>query len=698
MKADHRNWQKLTKLVLTQKKTSYLVQGRVLPRLLRLDNAEAIGSLIKRAARQAHLPLLDHPSGDPGEATRGPKQQQTGSGQKEGRGSSRGKGSGGVQSSPQAKGSGKAAQKGGSSQEKAASGRGLSGKGKSPGAAASQEKKELPILFAEDWDVTIVKAMLPGLTEGIYLAENMKEAKRAVDRMKGARGHLAMVSLDKIEQQSLRQEQLSISLGVKSGGAYKVHVTQVWLTQLGDGTVAPKNAVQTVTIKPSLKTTSVTAFNVCKKEAKQDLLKALADRDNSKLLEKLKEAMQEPNKAAADVFAVKDDGNCYYGLIRYATEERDALLKISGEAGVYIKTPREDLDKFAVAWLPGDTAKKHSLALEVLKGKPNHRGLVQGKAGYGVRALKEDALKMREAQGQDITPAYLMKGLPPSMTKEELGEVLKSIGWAAKVEEGGRRMAKGGATWRLHAASPPNKTSFVMNYGYLRCTIYIQDLAELKKAEDEDAKFSTKFAAPKTWAEAVAPKAQKPLPKAQAEEESSEEEFEEAEELNAMEEDGMQENAGSFAEEREEPDSKKRRTVFEAPPRHDPNEARFQQLEQRQANIDNQLAQILAMLSGLGGTGQGITPPPTPLPTQQRPSPQGTPQRSVWQEQLLAQQQQLHRQRVQENQASSNAATPGTPSTPPVQAHLIGGGRGAQHQEPPAQMDDGTLSISSTEE
>ena len=84
------------------------------------------------------------------------------------------------------------------------------------------ERKELPILFAEDWPVPILKTMLPGVEEGILFMESVKEAKKVLERTKGARGRLAIISLDKIDSEQARQQQLPNNLGVKSGGAYKV--------------------------------------------------------------------------------------------------------------------------------------------------------------------------------------------------------------------------------------------------------------------------------------------------------------------------------------------------------------------------------------------------------------------------------------------------------------------------------------------
>ena len=569
-------------------------------KVLRADSADAIATAIKREARQARLPLQE-----PSRAAAGEEEKQPAAlPKKTGRGvSAPAAPRGGMQGKGAASSDPRSASKGAGSRGKGSTGRAEGAatprqggsKGKGSSEAGHTERRELPTSFTEDWAVPILKSMLPGTEEGILLTESMKEAKKVMERMKGAKGRLAIVSLDKLEGEQIRQKQIPVNLGVKSGGAYKVHTTQVWLIQVGDGEVQPQQTVQTVSIKPAARATMVTALNVIKKEAKQDILKQLAAKETDKLAEKIKEGLDEQHRSAVDIFAIKDDGSCYYGLIRYAADARDRLLRLSGDSGIYIKTPKEDMDKFAVAWLPGDTGRQVALAQEVLKGQPNHRGLVHGKAGIGVRAEKAEVAKMREAQGQETAPAYLVKGLPPQMTKQELEQALRAITWNCRVEEAGRRMAKGGATWKVHSDEEPAKASFAMNYGYLRCTIYIQELGASAKPVDEESKYSTQFPAPKTWAEAVAPKTQRPLSKEQLRHSK-----EEAEEVEEEETPAQAAPAASVIEQEtaEPPEGKRRRTENQQQEHDRHTEARFARLEQRQASIDAQLGQILAILAG----------------------------------------------------------------------------------------------------
>ena len=67
------------------------------------------------------------------------------------------------------------------------------------------------------------------------------------------------------------------------------------------------------------------------------------------------------------------------------------------------------------------------------------------------------------------------------MTKTELEQALFAMKWKRRVKEGGRRVAKGGAAWKVHSETVPGKEGFAMNYGYLRYTIHIQELGAAAK-------------------------------------------------------------------------------------------------------------------------------------------------------------------------------------------------------------------------
>ena len=106
------------------------------------------------------------------------------------------------------------------------------------------------------------------------------------------------------------------------------------------------------------------------------------------------------------------------------------------------RTPKEEVADFGVSWFAADVGKDIELARKVLATHEHHAGLIQGRNGLGIRASKADIADIKKQQGQDATPCYCIRGLPPAMSKQELEEMIQGLGWRAKVEEDGRRMIR----------------------------------------------------------------------------------------------------------------------------------------------------------------------------------------------------------------------------------------------------------------
>ena len=398
-------------------------------KVLRMEEAQPVTKLLKRAASQAKLPLAGPDREEQRKAHSASPERPAGG---------RGTGSGGAMRLAGGKGSGAASPVRRNTQQMP-----ISSKGK---GAATPKDIDPPVLFEDDWNVPIIDNLLPAHQAGITLAVNMQEAGKIAERMKDSKGQVAMVTLDKLPGTSVKQEQVCVNLGVKHAGACRVQSSNVWLVQLGAQQVELQNLVPTVEIKPSTTASRITAITIDKKQAASTMVKKLTDRSTEELKTYLAEEAGKEHAGAMDIFKLKDEGAQFYGLMRYPQAAELKLLKMSGSKGVFVRTPKEDLDKYGITWLPGDTGKSIEMAQEALKQHTAHLGLIAGKGGYGIRAAKDDTIRIKEAQGLDASPAYCLKGLPPALTADELQQLVRSIGWDVVLEEGGRRMARGGAT------------------------------------------------------------------------------------------------------------------------------------------------------------------------------------------------------------------------------------------------------------
>ena len=195
--------------------------------------------------------------------------------------------------------------------------RGTSGKG---GSAAQRSQSapassaEPPILFPSDWPVPVKQRLLPGQGEGVSLAPTMHEAKATLTQMLGHKGRIAMICLNKLDDKNVTQEQITISLGVRQGQGRRVQAAPVWLVQLGDQAVHPIKTVQTIDVKPSKPTTSVTPLLISKKDADAALVKQLSSGEHVLLKQHVVDFVDEARKTMVDIFRLKDDGDTLENL------------------------------------------------------------------------------------------------------------------------------------------------------------------------------------------------------------------------------------------------------------------------------------------------------------------------------------------------------------------------------------------------
>ena len=177
-------------------------------------------------------------------------------------------------------------------------------------------------------------------------------------------------------------------------------------------------------------------------------------------------------------------------------------------------------------------------------------------------------------------------------------------------------MARGGATWKVKAVDPPSRTTITLNYGYLRCNVQIFKMGVEAIAKEE--KVGADFAPPKNWAEAVAPRVQRPLP---------------VDKTPIVEPVNIAEG--------QPPEQKKRRTqaspARQLPSLDAPEDIRFMQMEDRQARMEAQMNQLVELMQRMhANVGQQQPPPLHSLPA--TPTPQEVAPLAAAQQQEAVQQ------------------------------------------------------------
>ena len=97
-------------------------------------------------------------------------------------------------------------------------------------------------------------------------------------------------------------------------------------------------AVQTVDIKPKTCLTQVTGIYFDKREIKADVKAELVEKKADLVKTYLATVADPAEKHMIDVFRVKDEGGGFYALLRFPTSTKLQLLRLSGEAGTYVRT------------------------------------------------------------------------------------------------------------------------------------------------------------------------------------------------------------------------------------------------------------------------------------------------------------------------------------------------------------------------
>ena len=453
--------------------------------ILRNEDAQKVRRALFRQAKRVHLPWKGEEAEASEEEPKPPKQQRAGKPKP-----AAGEGKGKSPSPPKEK-----VQPG----PKAAK---ASGKG-------SHQAEEQPVLFDADWPVPVVRELFPG-QQGIQLAQTMEEAARIVERMKHAKGKAAIVSLDQVPGVPNSQQQMTVSLGVRKGQALTVKSSLAWLVQLGSEAVHPNHVAPEITLSPKAALTMVTAAIIEKRHADKALVKEAENKDMGKLRKRFEEIIGRDCGSQLDLFRLRDEGPHFFLLIRFPQNSLEDMLRASGKAGLFIRTPKDKVADYRVIWLPGDAGLSTAVALATTDKLDHQLGLVSGKASLGYRVAAHRWAEARSQQGLDPRPLYLIQGLPARIDRDDLQELLTSLDWKAEIVAEGRRVGRGGASWQLRAEEEPKTQAFAFNYGYQRCQVHISSAGTPQQLKPKEKEQPAAYKPPKTWAEAIAPRVLQP--------------------------------------------------------------------------------------------------------------------------------------------------------------------------------------------
>eukprot|EP00971_Amphidinium_carterae_P132792 2629952-Amphidinium_carterae.1 len=190
-------------------------------------------------------------------------------------------------------------------------------------------------------------------------------------------------------------------------------------------------------------------------------------------------------------------------LVRMTEQAVQTSMKMLGEDGVTIRTPKELQSQFKIMWPDRGEANTLAVCAAWAKQYPDHAGVFIKSGRFALRIPHKQILEAKQACGQQAEERYVLRGLPLDADSSDVDNMLQAVGWAAQANPASRRVAQGSASFQVLAAHPPPKYGFYVKWGYLRCNVQVAPPRSMKKKAELEAKKEEK--APKTWAQVLRP-------------------------------------------------------------------------------------------------------------------------------------------------------------------------------------------------
>eukprot|EP00971_Amphidinium_carterae_P241340 4792109-Amphidinium_carterae.2 len=190
-------------------------------------------------------------------------------------------------------------------------------------------------------------------------------------------------------------------------------------------------------------------------------------------------------------------------LVRMTEQAVHCSMKMLGEQGVTVRTPRELQSQFKILWPDRGESDTLSVCQAWAQKFQDHAGVFMKAGRFALRVPVQQVMAAKQACGQQAEEKYVLRGLPLDADASDVDVMLQSVGWAAKANPTSRRVSQGSASFQVLALHPPPKYGFYVKFGYLRCNVQVAQPRALKKKDEEERKKEEK--PPRTWAQVLKP-------------------------------------------------------------------------------------------------------------------------------------------------------------------------------------------------
>ena len=328
-----------------------------------------------------------------------------------------------------------------------------------PQQGAAPPPANMELSLPDEWSVPPRIDFDPA-QPGIYLQEDAKMISAWAAQCRNAAVAIAVISpFEHILPGLSKPKQMVINMMEKRNQSQNRIQARVWLLNISQVPVTPKQTVQPLTFGAPTAKSCVTTVDIDKTQMTSDWGQALQDRkitELKNLLELL--AFGKPTGDVLDIWQITEHPQGYRLRARVHQAQLHPLFRISGQHGVYINTPI-GTGNYSLAWLkPGDNQKEvtHAAALETLASITEHLGLIRkDRTTFAIRCHTDHLIKIRQALKQETADLWRLTGLPIDFQIADIDAVLKAIDWKATVQSSSRHCRKGLAMWTARAEQAP---------------------------------------------------------------------------------------------------------------------------------------------------------------------------------------------------------------------------------------------------
>ena len=379
-------------------------------------------------------------------------------------------------------------------------------RGHAPIAETDAELLKTLSLDPEEWCISQGKLGENEFVSGIFLLSSVSDAKKVWTRGRDCQ-FASFVAPQPMLVSDLDATSIKITL-IDTVSKVR-YVVPAWLHHCGKEPVVPVG-----TSKPDIELSATNETCVITAEINiKDATDGVRSNPRAAVKELLYMALGSEANIIQDVWAVvqKKDTN-YFCKLRVLTSSIDTLLAISDTVRFLVNTPKYANQAYRVVWLKDTDGAPLDLEAAATKMKEleGTLGMVRSerneKVHYAVRVKADSVKDIKTYLKQDAREAFILKGLPTSVSYADIVVILQQMQWVAEPKADAKRVLNKQASWIVLSSSTPSISSLPVKVGVEHFMVRVEPARKTKTSADQQEAKQEAPAASTSWKGALAGK------------------------------------------------------------------------------------------------------------------------------------------------------------------------------------------------